>query len=157
MSTESATPTEGVLDSGTEWLAGGISGVIAGIPFGLMIHFILGAIPAIGALYTVPGVATGWAAHLVHSFIFGLVFAVLTTTDVLSAVAESTPRSLAAGLVYGAVLWAVFIVFVWPVWLSAVGFPKAPTMPNVAVKPLVGHLVYGGVLGLAFPWLRRWL
>jgi hypothetical protein len=34
-----------------------------------------------------------------------------------------------------------------PAWLSAVGSPASPPLPNFAPPSLVWHLVYGGVLG----------
>lgn len=157
MSAESATATGSITTEKSDWLAGGVSGFVAGIPFGLMIQFVLGAIPAIGALYTMPGVASGWIAHLFHSVVFGLVFVGIMETDVVSQYTDTPLQSLGAGLVYGAVLWIIFLIFIWPIWLNAVGFPKAPSVPYIAVKPLIGHLVYGGVLGAIFPWVSDWV
>ncbi|WP_394338818.1 hypothetical protein [Halorussus rarus] len=42
-----------------------------------------------------------------------------------------------------------------PLWLGAVGSPASPPFPNVNVQGLVGHLVYGLVVGAAFPYVRR--
>ncbi len=41
-----------------------------------------------------------------------------------------------------------------PVWLSAVGSPANPPLPNVNVMSLVGHVVYGAVLGVVYAALR---
>lgn len=158
MSTETSTGT--AFDaSGADWLGGGVAGFLAAVPFGLMVQFLLGAMGTIGALYGMPGLVTGWVAHLFHGTVFGLAFAALTDADALSGYAEDYVSSAGLGLVYGAVLWVVFIVFVWPVWLGAVGFPPGPKalpVPYVAAKPLVGHLVYGAVLGALYPWISGW-
>nr|WP_318247899.1 hypothetical protein [Saliphagus infecundisoli] len=37
-----------------------------------------------------------------------------------------------------------------PVWLSTVGFPMAPPVPNFDPTSLVGHAVYGLVLGIGY-------
>jgi len=34
-----------------------------------------------------------------------------------------------------------------PLWLSAVGSPASPPLPNFALPPLLWHAVYGVVLG----------
>nr|WP_193570812.1 hypothetical protein [Halorubellus sp. JP-L1] len=41
-------------------------------------------------------------------------------------------------------------VLVIPVWLDAVGFANAPALPNVSVQSLVGHVVYGVILGAVY-------
>ncbi len=41
-----------------------------------------------------------------------------------------------------------------PVWLSAVGSPANPPLPNFNPMSLVGHVVYGAVVGATFPALR---
>jgi len=41
----------------------------------------------------------------------------------------------------------VFAAVVMPVWLQAVGFGAAPAVPNLNPQSLVGHVVYGVVLG----------
>lgn len=76
--------------------------------------------------------------HLGMSLVWGVVFAVI-----VSNLEWSDDLRPSAGLrfAYGFGLWLVNIVFIWPLWLQAVGFPKAPTVPNVAVMPLVGHLI----------------
>ncbi len=48
------------------------------------------------------------------------------------------------------VLWAVLAVLVMPVWLQAVGFGGAPSVPTVSVPSLVGHVVYGAVTGVVY-------
>jgi len=154
MASETGTATD-VSTENVPWVVGIEAGLVAGVVFGLLIQFVIGAMPAVGALYGAPGLLTGWIAHLFHSAVFGAVFAWLAGTDALAGYADGVARSAGLGLGYGFVLWLVFLVFVWPVWLGAVGFPLAPPVPNLAVPPLVGHLVYGLVLGAVYPVLRN--
>lgn len=150
MSTE--LPTARDIDFQRDDVLGGVvGGLVGGIVFGLMIQFVMGVMPAIGALYGAPGLATGWVAHLFHSAVFGVVYALIADLDAVARYADSWTTGALTGVGYGALIWAVFLVFVWPIWLTAVGFPGAPSVPYLAPKPLVGHLVYGVLLGVTYP------
>ena len=129
-----------------------IAGVAAGLAFGLLIQFGLGRMPAIGALYTLgdPNLSVGWLAHLAHSVAFGAGYGFLVGRRRLATAARDPLTGPVLGLAYGLCLWAVNIVFLWPLWLSAVGLPGAPTAPFLAPLPLVGHLLWGGLLGVLY-------
>jgi riboflavin transporter FmnP len=135
-----------------------VAGVVGGIVFGIPLQFVIERMPAIGALYTGgdPSVAVGWVAHLIHSAIFGLVFGLLTEADAIARLMRDNVGIAGfVGLGYGVVLWSINIAFVWPVWLDAVGFPPAAewSIPFLAPKPLMGHLIYGVTLGVVFYYL----
>jgi len=160
MATETASETPSEMKQGVSWGAGGLAGLIAGIPFGLMIQFMVGAMGAVGALWGFPmNIGAGWVIHLINSIIFGLVFAWFLSTNALSRFRQSWLWSAGAGIVYGIVVWFIFIGFVWPIWLGAVGFPPGPMSlpaPYFAMKPLIGHLVYGVILGALYvPFSKR--
>lgn len=133
-----------------------IAGVAAGVVFGLLIQFRLERMTAIGAMYTLgsPSLSVGWIAHIVHSALFGALFAIVTGYG-LSEYARRPTTAVPLAAAYGGALWAVNIVFIWPAWLNGVGLSNAPPLPNVAPMPLVGHLVWGALLGLVFAgWSR---
>jgi len=136
-----------------------LAGVLAGLAFGLMIQNVLGRMPAIGAMYTLgdPSLSVGWVAHIGHSAIFGAVFALVAQAGAVRRLAASRLGAVGAGLAFAGTLWAVNIVFVWPLWLNAVGVPNAPAFPFLGVRPLVGHLLWGGLLGALYPTTRRLL
>ncbi|OYR79845.1 histidine kinase, partial [Halorubrum sp. E3] len=48
---------------------------------------------------------------------------------------------------YGIAVWIALAVIVMPIWLSAVGSPANPPLPNVSALSALGHLAYGVVLG----------
>lgn len=133
-----------------------ISGLVAGVFFGLMMQFGLGVMPTVGALYTgQANLLIGWIAHLAHSAIAGLVFAfLLASSDTLEACRESLGQSAGVGLIYGVLLWIVGASLIMPYWASAIGLDAA-SFPNFGTQRLAGHLVYGVVLGLVHSWLSR--
>lgn len=110
---------------------------------------------AIPALYGATGLVAGWIAHLFHSVVFGLIFAAAVgSIGSLDAYADRVSTGAGLGIVYGVIVWVVAAAIVMPIWLSAVGFPGAPPLPNFNPTSLVGHVVYGVVLGALFPLLR---
>lgn len=141
---------------GPKYASAAVAGLLAGLVFGLLIQFVLERMTAIGALYTLgdPSVSVGWIAHLVHSAVFALVYAAVTRLGPLPAYADAAPTGVLTGAAFGFALWFVNIGFVWPVWLNAVGFQTLPVPYHAqAVRPLAGHLVWGGLLGGLFPLL----
>lgn len=129
-----------------------VLGVVAGVVFGLLVQFRLERMTAIGAMYTLgePQLSVGWIAHLAHSALFGALYGLLVDRNLFDGVANRRTTGLLLGGGYGAALWAVNIVVIWPLWLGAVGVSNAPSVPFLAALPLVGHLVYGGLMGLLF-------
>jgi hypothetical protein len=112
---------------------------------------------AIPALYgiTGPNLVAGWAIHLVHGAMLGLGFALLASHRSTRGYTTRVVPAASLGLVYGLVLTVPTAGVVMPLWLSAVGFPNAPPLPNLTLMGFVGHGVYGLVLGAAYPVLRR--
>lgn len=146
---------------GTDTLAAGAAGGFLGsVAFGLLMQFV---IPqpvletAIPAMYGVagPALAVGWAIHLFHGVAIGLVYALVATIDAASQYVHDVGGGVAAGALYGIVVWLALAVVVMPIWLEAVGFPGAPPLPNVALPSLVGHVVFGAVLGAVYALLVR--
>ncbi|WP_121820838.1 hypothetical protein [Halostella salina] len=130
-------------------LYGALAGVVAGLAFGLLIQFRLERMTAIGAMYTLgePSLSIGWVAHVVHSALFGALLGLVVDREPLRTIARNPLKSAGVGIAYGITLWAVNIVFLWPLWLNGVGLPGAPELPFLGVMPLVGHVVYGGLAG----------
>ncbi|TYL39865.1 histidine kinase [Natronococcus pandeyae] len=137
------------------WQAGTVGGIAGAIVFGAMMAVQSPAVLEMGipAMYGLEGGLVGWIIHVSHGAVLGVVFGVI-----LGAVGKTDPgivRTAGLGLAYGVVIWAALAVVVMPVWLSVVGFPMAPPLPNVDVGSLVGHAAYGIVLGLAYAFLER--
>lgn len=144
-------------DLGSLYVTAAAAGLVAGLVFGLLIQFVLERMTTIGALYTLgePSLSVGWIAHVVHSAIFAIVYAVVSRLDALRGYADSPATGIITGAAFGFLLWFVNLGFIWPVWLNSVGVGSLPVPYHAeAIRPLVGHLIWGGLLGTLFPLLR---
>lgn len=164
MSTESNTITTFGLSGSVGWLVGGaLGGAIGAAAFGLLLWLfdpgiVEATIPAIYGL-EVTGVV-GWLIHLAHGVVLGLVFGVLVTREpvfeILRANAETEAlsdagialRLVGAGFVFGLAAWTILPVLILPVWAGAMG--GASDFPIVGIESLLGHLLFGTVLGVVF-------
>lgn len=132
-----------------------LAGLVGGLAFGLLIQFALERMTAIGAMYTLgePSLSIGWVAHLFHSVLFGAAFGLVSEHQPIRGfVGRNLATATVAGAVFGVILWSVNIVVLWPLWLQAVSFGPAAGMsvPFLAVRPLVGHVIYGLITGGLF-------
>lgn len=155
MSTETRTETATTTETRMEpWQAGLIGGIAGGLVFGAMLSMMMTPVieMAIPALYGIEGPAglAGWIIHMANSAVLGVVFGALVGAGGVGG----TGRLAGAGLAYGVVLWVLLAGIVMPVWLGAVGFPMAPPVPNFNPMSLVGHAVYGVVLGVVYAAVR---
>lgn len=135
------------------WTGGALAGLVGGIIMGAMLTAQMGPVirVAIPSMYGLEGLAAGWVVHLFHSVVLGVAFA--GVADALD-LGDSLGPTAALGVGYGVLLWTLLAVLVMPVWLGAVGSPANPPLPNVSIQSLVGHVVYGAVLGAVFPFAR---
>ncbi|WP_076610652.1 hypothetical protein [Natronorubrum thiooxidans] len=136
----------------TNWISAGLAGVAAGIVFGVLAAIMMpDMMGMVGALYGFGGnTVVGWIAHLIHSLVFGLVYAALVTTGQLRPYAGRVLSGAGIGLVYGVVVWVVAASIVMPLWIGWMT-GMAPPVPDFNVMSLVGHAVYGVLLGAAYP------
>lgn len=132
----------------------GVSGaaLVAGIVMGLYLQFVAGLLPVVGALYSVESQAVGWITHQFHSVVFGLLFAAGVTRPTLRGYDGVGQRTL-LGIGWGVVLWLVAAGLIMPLWLQLVGI--GAMTPNLTVTGLVGHVVWGAVLGGGYALVGR--
>ena len=153
MSTASGAQTD-TTTGGVNWAAAAIAGIIGTIGFGALqmmmgsSQVIAGAFPA---LYTLgPSLVIGWAIHLFHGAVLGIIFAAIISQTPLRNYLDNALAMVVLGLAYGVITTVALAWILLPIWLSTVGFPQAPPLPNVGVSSLIGHLIYGGLLGGAY-------
>jgi hypothetical protein len=141
----------GVVES--SWKGGVAAGQAGGAVMAVLMVLmnpapLVGAIPSMYGL-TPPNPAAGVFIHLSHGAVLGVAL-----VGVLGAVGVDTSdriRTLGAGVAWGVVTWVVLAALVMPVWLSAVGSPASPPLPNFALPSLLWHAVYGAVAGAVLP------
>lgn len=139
-----------------EWAVKG--GAVAGVVAAAITAVALVAVDlptlrqVIAGLYGAEGsLAVGLLAHLFHGATFGVLFAAVLSDPVLYRVSDEPLRCFAAGVVFAVVLAVVGAGIIMPIWLGLVGFADPPALPNVTAPMLTWHLLYGIVLGAAFP------
>lgn len=164
-STQSDGPTAVGIGGTLNWLVGGaISGLVGSAAFGVLLwvidpEYVAAGIPAIYGLD--PAGAVGWGLHLLHGLVLGAVFGFLVTrepilgtltadvaTGFIAAMGPGLRISL-AGLVYGLAIWMLLPMIALSVWATVGGTAEA-AFPVAAAESLVGHLIYGLLLGALF-------
>ncbi|SEP09028.1 hypothetical protein SAMN05216388_103225 [Halorientalis persicus] len=138
-----------------EWVSGAAAGLAGGAVMGVLFSVLVPPVIEAGipALFGLSGGLAGWVVHMSLSAVFGVGFAALVTLTPLSKDTDAPLQLVGAGLLYGAVLWIVAAAIVMPLWLTAVGFPMAPPLPNLDAMSLVGHLAFGTVVGLFYSYV----
>jgi uncharacterized membrane protein YagU involved in acid resistance len=136
------------------WQGGVVGGLAGALLFGALMAaatpgVLAGAIPALYG-FSPPAPGVGWVFHMSHGAIIGVGFAAVAEGGLLGEPFDTVLGRAGAGLIYGLVVWVAFAVLVMPVWLTAVGFPNAPAVPNVGVESFLGHALFGLVLGATY-------
>lgn len=124
---------------------GVLGGLVGGVVFGVLMQM-MGMIPMVAQLVGSSAVAVGWIVHLAISAFIGATFAIL-----FGSLAKTLLPAALFGLAYGAVWWVLGALLMMPARLGMPVFEFNTT----AWQSLMGHLVYGLVLGLVFAALLR--
>ena len=129
---------------------GAYGGLAGGLLFGAMMGM-MGMLPMIGSMVGQPTAGVGFIVHMVNSVIIGAGFAVL-----LGRFVSGTSSGVGLGLAYGGVWWILGPLTLMPL-LMGMGFGVNWNVAaaTAMVPSLVGHLMYGGVLGVVYAWLRH--
>jgi hypothetical protein len=142
-------------------LAGVLGGLLAGVIFGIMMQLMTaptpdGAkMPMMAMVAQVVGsssLVVGWLYHLFNSAMIGAIFGWLLG----GRAADRMGRATLLGAAYGVFWWVLGGLILMPLALGMSAFAPLlmePMVP-VAMGSLMGHILYGVVLGPAFVWLR---
>ena len=141
-------------------MPGILAGLAAGIVFGMMMQMMNvptpdgGHMPMMAMVAKVvrsDSVAMGWACHLFNSAVIGGLFGAL-----LGAWVRGYGSAVKLGAIYGMVWWVLGALILMPVLLGMPAFASlrmAPMRP-IAAASLMGHVLFGMILGAGFQWLR---
>ena len=142
-------------------MAGAAAGVAAGMVFGMMMQMMSaptpegGEMPMMAMVAMVVGsqsLAVGWLYHLVNSAVIGALFGAL-----LGGRAGTYGSGAGLGALWGLIWWVLGGLILMPVLLGMPPFAslRMPEMLPVAIGSLVGHLIFGVILGAGFVRLLR--
>ncbi len=122
-------------------------GLAGGVVFGAMMGM-MGMLPMIGMMVGVPSAGVGFLVHLVISALIGISFAVL-----FDRFLGSVSSGLALGLIYGGAWWFLGPLTLMPLMMG-MGLNWNGAAASQMLPSLVGHLVYGAILGTSYVWLK---
>lgn len=132
------------------------AGLVAGVVFGLIMQFSSAPTPEGG---TIPGmqmvamvvrsnsIAVGWLYHLFNSAVIGALFALVLGNRI-----HGYSGGFSSGALWGIVWWVLGALILMPLLLDMPAFAslRMPPMRPMAMGSLIGHLVYGLILGGVF-------
>jgi uncharacterized membrane protein YagU involved in acid resistance len=142
MSTTSASPITAALP--TRIVAGVLAGLAGGVVFGILMQM-MGIIPMVAMLVGSKSVAMGWLVHLFNSALFGAIYAVLA-----GRWADRLGTGVPLGVAYGVAWWILGALLIMPTWLGMPVF----AFNTMAWQSLMGHVIYGLLLGVGYAVLR---
>lgn len=127
-------------------------GVYGGLAGGVVFGAIMGLMGMLPMLGNMAGVPTAWAGFLMHmmiSAVIGAMFAVLVQWT-------GWPAGIGTGLGYGALWWVLGPLTLMPLFMG-MGVGASWNMAAIAqaMPSLMGHLIFGGILGCTYAWLGR--
>jgi hypothetical protein len=137
------------------------AGLVGGIVFGIMMQMMTAPTPDSGQMPMMAMVAkvvrsesmaVGWLYHLFNSAVIGAIFGWL-----LGRRSHKFGAGIGWGATYGFAWWILGGLILMPLFLGMPAFAPiqmAPMRP-VAMGSLVGHLIYGIILGGGFAMLKR--
>lgn len=139
--------------------AGTLASIIAGTIFGLFMQMTSAPTPSGSYMPLMAMVAQivhsnslliGWLYHLFNSAVIGAVFGWLIGDRL-----HGYSRGLVCGVLYGALLWVLGGLIMMPILLGMPPFAPLSTalMRMTAMASLMGHIIYGVVLGISFTYL----
>ena len=120
--------------------AGALGGIIGGVPFGMLMGM-MGMLPMVAMLVKSESAVVGFVLHMVISTLTGIAFAYIFGAKI-SSIGSGTK----SGLIYGVIWWFLGPLIVMPMMLGMGMMLSVEGMLN-AMPSLMGHLIFGGILG----------
>ncbi len=122
-----------------------LGGLAGGVVFGVMMG-LMGMLPMIGGMLGMPSVIPGFVIHMMMSAGIGGAFGVF-----VGLFLTGKARVVLGGLGYG-VLWWVLGPLTFMPWIMGIGFAAnwSATGVSGAMPSLIGHLIFGAVLGFTY-------
>lgn len=126
-----------------KYIAGVIAGIVAGLAYGLMMALV-GLTPLVAKMTGKESLAIEWMVNLVYSGFIGVIYIWWFGNKLVTI-----EKSVIFGLINGIIWWILGALLLRPLVFglpTQIGHPFETT--NLMF--LIGHLLYGVVLGLVF-------
>ncbi len=127
---------------------GVLGGLAGGVVFGMLMA-VMGMLPMIASLIGSGSALVGLVVHLVISAGLGLLFG-----WVLGARVDSLTAGLGLGALYGLVWWVLGPLVIMPLMLG-MGTQFGVAFSSGNRMSLMGHLIFGVILGAVYAGLSR--
>ena len=135
---------------GRALLNGVYGGLIGGVAFGVMMGF-MGMLPMIGKMVGQPSAGFGFFVHLIISAIIGIGFSIT-----LGKCTTGLGKGVGNGLLYGGIWWLLGPLTLMPLFMGmGFGVNWSLVAATKMLPSLMGHLIYGGILGIAYVLLKK--
>jgi len=131
-----------------DMVIGGIAGFVGGLAFGAWMERV-GVFPLIAGLVHSDSPDVGRFLHFIISVIIGATYGALFRHDI-----RGTGSSIAWGVAYGFIWWILGPLTIMPWWLGQ-GVQWSLEAGRATFPSLVGHLIYGVLLGLVYSVVDR--
>ncbi len=131
-------------------IQGLLGGLAGGLVFGMMMGM-MGMLVMIGKMVGQPSAVVGFFVHMVNSAIIGVGFTLLFGHQVTRVKAGA-----GFGMFYGVIWWVLGPLTLMP-FMMGMGFGVNWNLAAIttALPSLVGHLMYGVILGITYAVLER--
>ncbi len=125
-------------------------GLAGGVVFGGLMGM-MGMLAMIGGMVGHASALTGFFVHMMMSAMIGAVFALT-----LGRFATDIKRGIWQGLLYGGAWWVLGPLTVMPLLMGMdLGASLNVSAAAHQMPSLMGHLMYGAILGTGYAWLEK--
>ena len=138
-------------------VVGIVAGLIGGMVFGMMMQMMNAPdgkpmMAMVAKVVRSDSFVVGWVYHLFNSAVIGGIFGWLLGTRI-----GGYGSALGFGALYGFIWWILGGLILMPLFLGMSAFAPLMTemMRPVAMGSLMGHIIFGLVLGISFLLLNR--
>lgn len=131
-----------------------IAGLAGGAGFGVVLYAV-GLLESVGLLVGRPGLLTGLPVLLVASVIGAFAYRILGILGPLEEDLTDPITGITLGACFGLAAWLLGVALLLPLWLGLLGW--TPPFPYLHWESLAGLLVYGALVGPAYPLAERYV
>ncbi|MFW0184267.1 hypothetical protein ACN083_01965 [Rothia sp. CCM 9418] len=124
-------------------LATTIGGLAGGVIFGMMMAM-MGMLPMLASMIGSESAFVGFAMHMMISGVFGALAGAIIHFSGQDQSLTNVSGALIAGSLIGVMFWIVGPLLMMPLMMGAPVF----TITSATLLSLMGHIVYGVVMGL---------